>query len=165
MKQIRVKSLKKFLLTGVRTIGPPVSTGTRAAAGVWCNWQRRCFGEPLKHAWDHSRTGRHFTGGRKQFALKITIFPKNKKIALKLAFLVSSEGGLKPLVNLLYIVEFVYNGFVCNVNSPITLHFVRSRCHLLHAFQFAYNVNSAITFILQSPRGAVIGKFCSYLAC
>jgi len=35
----------------------------------------------------------------------------------------------------------------------------------LHAFQFAYNVNSAITFFMQSSRGAVIGKFCSYRAC
>ena len=70
--------------------------------------------------------------------------------------------GLKPLVNLFYT---VYNGFVCNVNSPITLHFVRSRWHFLHASQFAYNVNSAITFFMQSPRGAVIGKFCSYRAC
>jgi len=32
-------------------------------------------------------------------------------------------------------------------------------------FQFAYNVNSAATFFMQSPRGAVIGKFCSYLVC
>jgi len=48
---------------------------------------------------------------------------------------------------------------------PITLHFVRSRWHLLHAFQFAYSVISAITFFIQSSRGAVIGKFCSYLAC
>jgi len=29
--------------------------------------------------------------------------------------------------NLFYTVEFVYNGFVCNVSSPTTLHFVRSR--------------------------------------
>jgi len=54
---------------------------------------------------------------------------------------------------------------VYNVNSPTMLHFVRSRWHLLHAFQFAWNVNSAITSIMQSPRGPVIGKFCSYLAC
>jgi len=40
--------------------------------------------------------------------------------------------------------EFVHNGFVCN----ITLHFIRSRWHLLHAFQFAYNVNSAIKFFM-----------------
>jgi len=46
---------------------------------------------------------------------------------------------LKPLVNLFYTVEFVYNDFVCYVNSPITLHFVRSQWHILHAFQFAYN--------------------------
>jgi len=35
---------------------------------------------------------------------------------------------------------------------------------VLHAFQFAY-VNSLITLFMQSPRGAVISKFCSYLAC
>jgi len=35
----------------------------------------------------------------------------------------------------LYTVEFVYNGFVCNVNSPMTLHFVRSR-------KFAWNNSS-----------------------
>ena len=57
--------------------------------------------------------------------------------ALKLTFLVRSEWGLKPLINLLCTVEFVYNGFVCNINSRIMLHFVRSRWHLLHAFQFA----------------------------
>jgi len=34
----------------------------------------------------HRRTGRHFTGARKKFALKITIFPKNKHFALKLTF-------------------------------------------------------------------------------
>jgi len=45
---------------------------------------------------------------------------------------------LKPLVNLLYTVEFVYNGFVLKVDSPITLHFLRSWWNLLHAFQFAY---------------------------
>jgi len=73
--------------------------------------------------------------------------------------------GLKPLVNLFYTVESVYNGFVCSVNSSITLHFVRSRWHLSHAFQFAYNVISAITFFMQSPRGALTGKLCSYLAC
>jgi len=28
----------------------------------------------------------------------------------------------------------------------------------------AYNVISAITFFMQSPRNDVIGKFCSYLA-
>ena len=61
--------------------------------------------------------------------------------------------------NLFYKVESVYNGFVCNVNSPITLHFVRSRWHLLHAFQFACNVISAIKFFMQSPRGALTGKF------
>jgi len=64
-----------------------------------------------------------------------------------------------------YTIEFVYNGFLCNAISPTTLHFVWSRWHLLYAFQLAYNVNSAITFSMQSPRGAVIGKFCSYLAC
>jgi len=86
-------------------------------------------------------------GGRKKFALKITICPKNKNLALKPTFLVQSELGLK-LVNLFYIVEFVYNRFVCNVNSLITLHFVRSRWHLLHASQFVYNFNSAITFLI-----------------
>jgi len=35
-----------------------------------------------------------------------------------------SEWGLKPYVNLFYTVEFVCNDFLCNVNSPITLHFV-----------------------------------------
>jgi len=54
------------------------------------------------------------------FALKITICPKNKQFALKLAFLVLSELGLKLLVSLFYIVEFVYNGFLCNVNLSIT---------------------------------------------
>ena len=37
MKQIRVSSLEKFLLTGVRTVGLP-ATGRRAATGVWSNW-------------------------------------------------------------------------------------------------------------------------------
>jgi len=60
-----------------------------------------------------------------------------------------------------YTVEFVYNGFLCDVNSPITLHFVWSRWYLLYAFQFAYNVNSAITFFMQSPRNDFIGKCCS----
>ena len=85
--------------------------------------------------------------------------------ALKLTFLVQPEWGLKPLINLFYTIEFAYNGFVCNVNSPIMLHFVRFRWYLLPAFQFAWNVNSAITVFMQSPRGAVTGKFCSYLAC
>jgi len=35
---------------------------------------------------NHRRTGRHFTGGRKNFALKITICPKNRQFALKLTF-------------------------------------------------------------------------------
>jgi len=96
--------------------------------------------------------------GRKKFALKITICPESNFFSL-------IRMGLKPLVNLFYTVEFVYNGFVCNVNSPITLHFVRSRWHLSHAFQFACNVISAITFFMQSPRGALTGKLCSYLAC
>ena len=52
---------------------------------------------------------------------------KRKNFALKVTFSVYSEWGLKPLVYLFYTVEFVYNGFACNVNSPITLHFVRSR--------------------------------------
>jgi len=37
MKQIRVKILKKFVLTGVRTVAY-LPTGRRAATGVWCNW-------------------------------------------------------------------------------------------------------------------------------
>ena len=90
-------------------------------------------------------------GGRKHFALKITICPETN-------FLVESEWSLKPNVNLFYTVQFVYNGFVCNVNSPITLHVVRPWWHLLLAFQFAYNVNSAITFFMQSPTGAVIAN-------
>ena len=94
----------------------------------------------------HRRTGRRFTGEAEKSC------PENNN--LKLTFLVWSKLGLKPLENLFYIVEFVYNGFVCNINSPITLHFVRARWHLLHAFQFAYNFNSAITFFMQSPRGA-----------
>jgi len=32
-----------------------------------------------------------------------------------------------------------------------------------HAFQFAYNVNSAIMFFVQSTTGAVTGKFCTLL--
>jgi len=46
-----------------------------------------------------------------------------------------------------------------------TPRLVWSQWHLLHAFQFACNVNSAIMFFMQSLRGAVIGKLCSYLAC
>ena len=49
-------------------------------------------------------------------------------------------------------VEFGYNGFGYNVNSPITLHFSWSRqnSYLLCTFQFvysgiAYNVNLAVT--------------------
>ena len=57
-----------------------------------------------------------------------------------------------------YTVEFVYNGFLCNVNSPLKLHFVWLRWHLLYEFQFSYNANPAITFFMQSSRGAVIGK-------
>ena len=37
-------------------------------------------------ACDHRRTGRHFTGGRKKFALKLTICPKSRQLALKLTF-------------------------------------------------------------------------------
>jgi len=74
--------------------------------------------------------GRHFIEVGGKIALKITIFSK-------LISLVQSEWGLKPLINLFCTVEFVYNGFVSNVNSPIMLHFVRSRWHLLYAFQFA----------------------------
>jgi len=76
--------------------------------------------------------------GRKKCALKITICPETN-------FLVYSEFGLKPPVNLFYIVEFVYNGFVGNVNSPITLHFVRSQWHRLLYMHF----NSLMTSIRQ----------------
>jgi len=38
MKQIRVTSLEKFLLTGIRRVGLYLPTGRRAATGVWCNW-------------------------------------------------------------------------------------------------------------------------------
>jgi len=105
--------------------------------------------------------------GRIKFALKITICPTVKidNIFSENNFLVSSKWGWKHYENLFYPVEFVHNGFLCNVNWPITLHLVWSRWHLLYAFQFAYNVNSAITLFMQSSRGAVIGKFCSYLAC
>jgi len=45
------------------------------------------YGKHSVHsACKHKRTGRHFTGGRKKFALKITIFPKNKQFALKITF-------------------------------------------------------------------------------
>jgi len=30
--------------------------------------------------------------------------------------------------------------FVCDVNLPVTLYFLRSRWHLLHAFQIAYRL-------------------------
>ena len=93
-------------------------------------------------------------GGRKKIALKITICPESNFFSL-------IRMGLKPLVNLFYTVEFVYNGFICNVNSPLTLHFVRSRWHLSHAFQFACNVISAITFFMQSPRCTLTGKLCT----
>jgi len=49
-----------------------------------------------------------------------TLLGGRKKFVLKITFLVSSEWGLKPLVNLFYAVEFIDNGFVSNVNSPIT---------------------------------------------
>ena len=65
---------------------------------------------------------------------------RRKKICPERNFFSLIRMGLKPLVNLFYTVEFVYNGFVSNVNSPKTLHFVRSRWHLSHAFQFASNV-------------------------
>jgi len=52
--------------------------------------------------------------------------------------------GMKPYVNLFYRVEFVYNGYVWSVNSPITLHFIWSRWDLLHAFQFVCNVKLSI---------------------
>ena len=93
------------------------------------------------YAHAHKRAGRHFTGGRKNL-------PWKSPFALKLTFLVKSEWGLKTLVNLFYTVEFVYNGFVCNVNLPITLHFLRSWWHLSHALHF----NSLIMSI---------GQYCS----
>ena len=49
----------------------------------------------------------------------------------------------------------MYNGFVCNVNSPITLHFVRSRWHLLHAFQFAFNSGPKV--FLGRPKSEFVG--------
>ena len=62
-------------------------------------------------------------GGQKKSALKITICPENTNCP-EINFLVQSEWGLKPYINLFYTVEFVYIGFLCNVNSPIKLHFV-----------------------------------------
>ena len=111
------------------------------------------FAENFTHKSIGVREGILLGGGRKKFALKITICPKNKQFALKLTFLVLTRIGPETYwKSVLYtVVEFVYNGFVCNVDSPITQYFVRSRWHLLHAFQFAYNVNSAITFFMQSP--------------
>jgi len=50
---------------------------------------------------------------------------------------------MKPFVHLFYTVEFVYNSFVCNVNSPITLHFIRSRWH------HYMHLNSLITVVLN----------------
>jgi len=96
-------------------------------------------------------------GGRKKFSLKITICPETNFFSL------IRMGPETSCISVPY-TWIRYNGFVCNVNSSITLHFVRSRWHLLHAFQFAYDVISAITFFMQSPRGSVIGKFCSYVA-
>jgi len=72
---------------------------------------------------------------------------------------------LKPLAICYIRFNLFETAFVCNANSPMTLHIVRSRWHLLHALQFAYDVNLAMTFFMQCPRGAVTGKFCSYLAC
>jgi len=63
---------------------------------------------------------------------------------LKLIFFFQYEWGLKPFVNLFYTVDFIYNGFICNVNSPVMLHFVRSRWHLSCEFQFGNNVPYAI---------------------
>jgi len=40
----------------------------------------------LSERFTHRRTGRHFTGGRKKFALKLTTCPKNRQLALKLTF-------------------------------------------------------------------------------
>jgi len=52
---------------------------------------------------------------------------------------------MKLLVNLFYTVEFVYSGCVCNINSPITLHFVRSRWDLLQHFNSSKLVNQLKT--------------------
>ena len=56
-------------------------------------------------------------------------------------------------------VEFVYNSFAYNVNSPTTLHFAWSRqnSYLLCTFRFAYNgiaynVNSNITAPFFIPQ-------------
>ena len=82
-------------------------------------------------------------GGRKKFALKITICPESNFFSLiRMGPETSCKSVLYSWIR--------YNGFVGNVNSPITLHFVRSRWHLLHAFRFACNVISAITFFMQS---------------
>jgi len=89
---------------------------------------KRVFGNPLGESIG-VREG-ILLGGRKKFVLKITICPESNFFSL-------IRMGLKPLVILFYTLEFVYNGFICNVNSPIMLHFVRSRWDLLHAFQFA----------------------------
>jgi len=58
-------------------------------------------------------------GGRKNFALKTTICLETNFLNL---IRMKPETSCKYV---LYTVEFVYNGFVCNVNSPMTLHFVR----------------------------------------
>ena len=44
-----------------------------------------------------------------------------------------------------YTAEFVYNAFLCNVNSPITLYFVWSRWHLIFCMHF----NSLILIIIM----------------
>ena len=51
-------------------------------------------------------------GGRKNFALKTTLCPATNFFSL---IRMKPETSCKYV---LYTVEFVYNGFACNVNSP-----------------------------------------------
>ena len=80
------------------------------------------FAENFTHKSIGVREGILLGGGRKKFALKITICPKNKQFALKLTFLVliriGPETSWKSVLHT--VVEVVYNGFVCNVDSFIT---------------------------------------------
>jgi len=68
----------------------------------------------------HKRTGRHFTGRAEK------ICPETK-----------------PYANLFYTVEFVCNGFICNVNSPIT--FILFGCDGIFYMHF----NSLLMLIRQ----------------
>ena len=81
----------------------------------------------------HRRTGRHFTGGAEKLCPETNFFSLIR---------IKPETSCKYV---LYSVEFVYKGFACNVNSPMTLYFVRSRWHLLYVLYF----NSLITSIRQ----------------